>query len=186
MRSFWNIPKHERRGSERVLTQMHLLGERDGCVVVGDRAGGRAVGRSQGNAVVDVPAMLAFSIRASYLRNMAGSGVMRRQPRQNHSQDALGSTWRVDDAGGGDLVVLGVDLGILLSALSPPPPLLTVLPLSFHPLGGRMDYCGPHFPRAFSNSPGRQPKVHHQKWKFSWWSWRWHPGRSSRCSGTCP
>lgn len=58
---------------------MHLLGERDGCVVVGDRAGGRAVGRSQGNAVVDV-------------------------------QDALGSTWRVDDAGGGDLVVLGVDL----------------------------------------------------------------------------
>lgn len=31
-------------------------------------------------------------------------------PGKGYSQDALGSAWRVDDAGGGNLVVLGVNL----------------------------------------------------------------------------
>lgn len=39
-------------------------------------------------------------------------------PDKGDSQDTLGSTWRVDDARGGDLVVLGVDLANLVSSVS--------------------------------------------------------------------
>lgn len=69
----------------REPSNVELLGEGEGGVVVGDDAAGRGVGAGERDAVVDV-------------------------------EDALGAARRVDVAGTGDLVALGVDLALLPDA----------------------------------------------------------------------
>lgn len=106
------------------------------------------------SSVTEPEAVLLVEVRAIRLlmflpcRRLAIAtwGYVMPSPVEDHSQDALGSAWRVDDAGSGNLVVLGVNLDHCQLSLSL--------------LRNGLNYCAPLLPSP--NSPGPQPRVRHQ------------------------